>query len=131
MNFENKPSTDNKYVLDWIEECAALTNPDRIVWIDGSKEQIEALRAEGCRTGEMIKLNQVLLPNCYLHRTAVNDVARVEARTFICTRKKEDAGNINNWIEPEECYARLKKLYKNSMNGKTMYVIPYAMGQLG
>ncbi len=131
MKFENKPSTDNKYVLDWIEECAALTNPDRIVWIDGSQEQIEELRAEACRTGEMIKLNQELLPNCYLHRTAVNDVARVEARTFICTRRKEDAGNINNWIDPKECYARLKKLYKNSMKGKTMYVIPYAMGQLG
>ena len=131
MKFENKPLTDNKYILDWIEECAALTNPEKIVWIDGSDKQIEALRKEGCKTGEMIKLNQKLLPDCYLHRTAVNDVARVEARTFICTRKKEDAGNINNWIEPKECYARLKKLYKNSMTGKTMYVIPYAMGQLG
>ena len=131
MKFENKPLTENKYVLDWIEECAALTNPEKIVWIDGSDKQIEALRKEGCRTGEMIKLNQKLLPDCYLHRTAVNDVARVEARTFICTRKKEDAGNINNWIDPKECYARLKKLYKNSMTGKTMYVIPYAMGQLG
>ena len=80
--------TNNKYVLDWINEMADLVKPGNIVWIDGSKEQIEALRKEACETGEMIKLNQDLLPGCYLHRTAVNDVARVEDRTFICTRKK-------------------------------------------
>ena len=67
--------TNNKYVLSWIDEMAAMTKPDKIVWIDGSEEQAEALRAEACSTGEMIKLNQELLPNCYLHRTAVNDVA--------------------------------------------------------
>ncbi len=131
MKFENKALTENKYVLDWIEEMASLTNPDRIVWITAREDQLEALRKEACSTGELTKLNEELLPNCYLHRTAVNDVARVEARTFICTRKKEDAGNINNWIDPVECYARLTKLYKNSMVGRTMYVIPYAMGQLG
>lgn len=131
MKFENKPLTDNKYVLDWIEECAALTNPDKIVWITAEEDQLEELRKQACETKELYKLNEELLPNCYLHRTAVNDVARVEARTFICTRTKEDAGNINNWIEPQECYARLSKLYKNAMVGKTMYVIPYAMGQLG
>ncbi len=131
MKFENKQLTDNKYVLDWIEEMASLTNPDRIIWITGDEEQTEELRRQACETKELFKLNEELLPGCYLHRTAVNDVARVEARTFICTRKKEDAGNINNWIEPGECYARLTKLYKNSMAGRTMYVIPYAMGQLG
>jgi len=131
MKFENKPLTENKYVLDWIEKMAALTNPDKIVWITAEEDQLEELRKEACSTGELTKLNEELLPNCYLHRTAVNDVARVEARTFICTRKKEDAGNINNWIDPVECYARLTKLYKNSMVGRTMYVIPYAMGQLG
>ncbi len=131
MKFENKQLTDNKYVLDWIEEMASLTNPDRIIWITGDEEQTEELRRQACETKELFKLNEELLPGCYLHRTAVNDVARVEARTFICTRKKEDAGNINNWIEPGECYARLTKLYKNSMVGRTMYVIPYAMGQLG
>ena len=101
--------TNNKFVLDWISEMAAMTQPDKIVWIDGSDEQAEALRAEACSTGEMIKLNQELLPNCYLHRTAVNDVARVEGRTFICTSKKEDAGNINNWMDPKECYAKLSE----------------------
>ena len=123
--------TNNKYVLNWIDEMAAMTKPDKIVWIDGTEEQAEALRAEACSTGEIIKLNQELLPNCYLHRTAINDVARVEGRTFICTSKKEDAGNINNWMAPEECYAKLSKLYAGSMKGRTMYVIPYSMSIVG
>ena len=123
--------TQNKYVLSWIDEMAAMTQPDKIVWIDGSEEQANALRAEACSTGEMIKLNEELLPGCYLHRTAVNDVARVEGRTFICTSKKEDAGNINNWMDPKECYAKLSKLYKGAMKGRTMYVIPYSMGIVG
>ena len=110
---------------------AAMTQPDRIVWIDGSEEQINALRDEACASGEMIRLNQDLLPGCYLHRTAVNDVARVEGRTFICTPTKEEAGNINNWIEPKECYERLSKIYRGSMKGRTMYVIPYSMSIVG
>ncbi len=123
--------TNNKYVLSWIDEMAAMTQPDKIVWIDGSDEQAEALRAEACSTGELIKLNQELLPNCYLHRTAVNDVARVEGRTFICTPTQEEAGNINNWMDPNEMYAKLKKLYTGAMKGRTMYVIPYSMGVVG
>ena len=123
--------TNNKYVNSWIDEMAAMTQPDKIVLIDGSEEQAEALRAEACSTGEIIKLNQDLLPGCYLHRTAINDVARVENRTFICTSKKEDAGNINNWMDPKECYAKLSKLYAGSMKGKTMYVIPYSMSVVG
>ena len=123
--------TNNKKVLAWIDDMAKMTKPSKIVWIDGSDEQAEALRAEACSTGELIKLNQELLPNCYLHRTAINDVARVEGRTFICTSKKEDAGNINNWMDPKECYAKLSKLYDGSMEGKTMYVIPYSMGVVG
>ncbi len=123
--------TDNKHVLNWVNEMAELTQPDQIVWIDGSEEQAEKLRAEACSTGEMIKLNQDILPGCYLHRTAVNDVARVEGRTFICTTKKEDAGNINNWIAPAECYEKLRKLYRGSMKGRTMYVIPYSMSVVG
>ena len=121
----------NKHVLSWVEEMAALTCPDKIVWIDGSEEQAEALRAEACSTGEMIKLNEEKLPGCYLHHTAVNDVARVENRTFICTSKKEDAGTINNWMDPGECYEKLGKLYKGAMKGRTMYVIPYSMGIVG
>ena len=123
--------TNNKHVLGWIDEMAAMTQPDNIVWIDGSEEQRLALLDQAFETGEMIKLNQELLPNCYLHRTAINDVARVEHRTFICTSKKEDAGNINNWMDPQECYDKLSKLYKGSMKGQTMYVIPYSMGVVG
>ena len=121
----------NQYVNAWIREMADMTRPDKIVWIDGSDEQAEALRAEACSTGEMIKLNQELLPGCYLHRSAVNDVARVEGRTFICTPTKEEAGNINNWMDPAECYAKLSEIYKGSMAGRTMYVIPYSMGVPG
>ena len=123
--------TNNKYVLSWIDEMAAMTQPDKIVWIDGSEEQAEALRKEACSTGELIKLNEELLPNCYLHRTAVNDVARVEGRTFICTPTQEETGNINNWMDPNEMYAKLKKLYTGAMKGRTMYVIPYSMGVVG
>ena len=123
--------TTNKAVLDWIEEMTAITKPDQIVWIDGSEEQLEALRAEACSTGEMVKLNQELLPGCYYHRTAVNDVARVEARTFICTPTKEEAGPTNNWMDPAEMYAKLYKLYTGSMQGRTCYVLPYSMGPIG
>ena len=123
--------TNNKYVLSWIEEMAAITKPDKIVWIDGTEEQAEALRAEACSTGEMQKLNEELLPNCYLHRTAINDVARVEGRTYICTPTKEEAGNINNWMDPAEMYEKLYKLYTGAMQGRTMYVIPYSMGVVG
>ncbi|MBE6627366.1 MAG: phosphoenolpyruvate carboxykinase (GTP) [Ruminococcaceae bacterium] len=123
--------TNNKHVLDWIKEMSDLVQPEKIVWIDGSEEQTNALRAEACASGELEALNPEKYPNCYLHRTAINDVARVENRTFICTRKKEDAGTINNWMDPQECYATLSKLYKNSYKGKTMYVIPYSMGVVG
>ena len=123
--------TKSIHVTKWIDEMAAMTQPDKIVWIDGSEAQAEELRKEACSTGELIKLNEELLPNCYLHRTALNDVARVENRTFICTTKQEDAGNINNWMAPAECYAKLTKLFTGSMKGKTMYVIPYSMGIVG
>jgi len=123
--------TQNKTVLAWLEEMKAMTKPDEVIWIDGSEEQLEALRAEAVASGELIKLNDVKLPGCYYHRTAVNDVARVEARTFICTPTKEEAGPINNWMDPEEMYAKLKKLYTGSMTGRKMYVIPYSMGPVG
>ncbi|MBQ3229852.1 MAG: phosphoenolpyruvate carboxykinase, partial [Clostridia bacterium] len=123
--------TNNKKLNDWLDEMIALVNPKEVVLIDGSEEQAEQLRAEACATGEMFKLNQEKLPGCYLHRTAVNDVARVEGRTFICSRTKEDAGATNNWMDPQECYEKLGKLYKGSYTGRTMYVIPYSMGVVG
>ena len=123
--------TENKFVLNWLEEMKAMCQPDEVVWIDGSEDQLEALRAEAVSTGEMIKLNQEKLPGCYYHRTAENDVARVEDRTFICTPTQEEAGPINNWMAPDEMYAKLKALYTGSMKGRTMYVIPYSMGPVG
>ncbi len=124
-------TTNNKALLSWIDEMASLVCPDNIVWIDGSDEQRESLREQAVESGEMIELNQEKLPGCYLHRTAINDVARVENRTFICTKKKEDVGATNNWMESGECYEKLSKLFRGSMKGKTMYVIPYSMGVVG
>ena len=123
--------TKNAKLNAWLDEMIELCNPDNVVMIDGSDEQIEALRAEACANGEMFKLNQEKLPGCYLHRTAVNDVARVEGRTFICTPTKEEAGPTNNWMDPNEMYAKLLALYKNSYKGRTMYVIPYSMSVVG
>ena len=123
--------TNNKAVKAWLDEMVAMCEPEQVVWIDGSEAQLEALRAEAVATGELIKLNEEKLPGCYYHRTAVNDVARVEDRTFICTPTKEEAGPTNNWMDPAEMYAKLKKLYKGAMKGRTMYVIPYSMGPVG
>ena len=123
--------TTNKSVIDWIEDKIALVKPEKVVWIDGTQEQIDALRAEACSTGEMIKLNQDKLPGCYLHRTAVNDVARVEGRTFICTKTKAEAGPTNNWMDPDEAYKMLYDIARDSYKGRTMYVIPYSMGPVG
>lgn len=127
----NNKMTTNKSVLAWIEEMKNLLNPDKVVWIDGSEEQLEALRKEACETGEMIKLNEEKLPGCYLHRTRENDVARVEDRTFICCRDEKDAGPTNNWKDPQEAYQMLFDIARGSYKGRTMYVIPYSMGPVG
>lgn len=120
--------TDNKMAIAWLDEMKAMLNPDKVVWIDGSEEQLEALRKQSVEEGTMIPLNEEKLPGCYLHRTAPNDVARVEDRTFICAKTKEEAGPTNNWMDPKEMYAKLTKLFTNSMKGRTMYIIPFIMG---
>lgn len=120
--------TTNKKVLQFVDEAVALAKPDKVIWIDGSEAQLEALRKEAIASGEMIKLNDEKLPGCLYHRTKPNDVARVEGRTFICSRRKEDAGPTNNWMDPEEMYKKLKAIAKDSMIGRTMYVIPFSMG---
>lgn len=120
--------TTNKKVLQFVDEAVALAKPDKVVWIDGGEAQLEALRKEAIASGEMIKLNDEKLPGCLYHRTKPNDVARVEGRTFICSRRKEDAGPTNNWMDPEEMYKKLKAIAKDSMIGRTMYVIPFSMG---
>ena len=126
--------TENKAVLNWIDEIAAMTQPDKIVWIDGSEEQLEQLREQAVNEGILIKLNQEKLPGCYLHRTDPNDVARVEDRTLICCEKEEDAGPTNHWKDPKEMYEMLYGkggICDGAMKGRTMYVIPYSMSVVG
>ncbi|MBO5304856.1 MAG: phosphoenolpyruvate carboxykinase (GTP) [Clostridia bacterium] len=123
--------TNNQYVLDFVEKYRQLFQPDEVVWVDGSKEQHKLLASEGIATGEVIKLSNSLLPGCLYHRTAVNDVARVENRTFICTEREEDAGPTNNWMEKNEAYAKLDAIASGAMKGRTMYVIPFSMGKIG
>jgi len=118
-------------VLDFVEEMSALAEPDSVVWIDGDKAQLGALRAEACSTGELIELDQVKLPGCYYHRSAIDDVARVEDRTFICCEDEKDAGPTNNWMAPAEAYAMASDIFRGSMKGRVMYVIPFSMGPVG
>ena len=123
--------SSNRTLRTWIEEMAALCLPDKIVWIDGSNEQRDALRAEACRSGELIELNQEKLPGCYYHRTDPSDVARTEDKTFVCCRERRDAGPTNNWKAPEEAYLEAANFLRGSMRGRTMYVIPFSMGPVG
>ena len=123
--------TSNVTVNKWLEEMKELLTPDSVVWIDGTDEQREQLREEAVKLGELTKLNQDKLPGCYLHRTNPNDVARVEDRTFICAKTKENAGPTNNWCDPDEMYEKLYKIARGSYKGRTMYVIPYSMGPIG
>jgi phosphoenolpyruvate carboxykinase (GTP) len=123
--------TANSNVLKWVDEIISMTNPSNVVWIDGSEEQYEELRKEACSTGELKKLNEEIYPGCYYHRSQKDDVARMEDKTFICSRRKEDAGNTNNWKNPEEAYKLGREIFTDSMKGRTMYVIPYSMGPVG
>lgn len=123
--------TSNSNVLKWVDEIISMMNPSDVVWIDGSEELYEELRKEGCSTGELIKLNQEIYPGCYYHRSAKDDVARMEDKTYICTRKKEDAGYTNNWMSPDEAYKLGREIFTDSMKGRTMYIIPYSMGPVG
>jgi len=115
----------------WVADAAKMTRPDHVVWCDGSEKERDILTAEAVEAGILIPLNQEKRPGCYLHRSNPNDVARVEHLTFICTPTKEGAGPTNNWMAPEEGYAKLAKLFEGSMEGRTMYVIPYVMGPAG
>ena len=128
---EERAQKVNVALCTWVDEMAGLTKPDRVVWVDGSELERERLTAEALATGELIGLNQVKLPGCVLHRTAQNDVARVEHLTYICTSKREDAGPTNNWMSPADAYARLGAIFDGSMRGRTMYVVPYLMGVPG
>ncbi|MDD7351753.1 MAG: phosphoenolpyruvate carboxykinase (GTP) [Clostridia bacterium] len=123
--------TTNKQVLDFVNSRAKLVGAGKIVWITGEKEQYDQLTKEAIASGEMIELNQELLPGCLLHRTKENDVARVENRTFICSRDEKDCGPTNNWWNPTEAYAKLDSILEGAYKGNTMYVIPFSMGPVG
>ena len=125
------PLSENKHLLRWVEKMAELTQPASIHWVDGSEEERDALYAQMVETGTLIRLNQELWPGCYYARSDASDVARVEDRTFICSLSKDNAGPTNNWVNPYEMKSKLKELFKGSMRGRTMFVLPYSMGPVG
>jgi len=113
---------------NWVDEVSRLTRPDRVVWCDGSGAEAQRLDEQMLRDGNTLRLNPQTYPNCYLHRSNPNDVARTEQVTFICTREKSDAGPTNNWMSPEEAKQKVGPLFESAMKGRTMYVVPYIMG---
>ena len=124
-------STSNQELQSWVEEVSKMTKPDNIYWCNGSKEEYEEFIQKMLITGDLMQLNEETFPNCYLHRSDPSDVARVEHLTFICTENSDDAGPNNNWMDPKEAHEKLDHLFKNCMEGRTMYVIPYCMGPIG
>jgi len=123
--------TTNTELKNWVNECAKMCQPDKVVWVDGSMREKELLENQAVESGEMIRLDEKKLPGCFYHRTAVNDVARTEDLTFICTKKKEDAGPTNNWMAPQDAYKKAAEIFTGAMKGRTMYVIPFSMGPVG
>jgi phosphoenolpyruvate carboxykinase (GTP) len=123
--------TQNETLKQWVSEMVALTRPDNVTWCDGSEEERKRLTDYAVAQGILSPLNEEKHPGSFLHRSNVNDVARVEHLTFICTPNKDDAGPTNNWMAPAEAYAKLRGLFEGSMKGRTMYLVPYAMGPLG
>ncbi len=123
--------TREKNLIHWVNKMTRMCKPDEIVWIDGSDAQRERLEKEAIASGELIQLNQEKLPHCFLHRTAFDDVARTEHLTFICAKRKRDAGPTNNWMSPRMAYKKARAIFNDAMRGRTMYVLPFSMGPVG
>ncbi len=130
MTDATQAPTTNSHLTSWVNDMAKLCAPDKIVWCDGSESEKKRLTEQAVKMGVLIPLNPQKHPNSYLHRSSPTDVARVEHLTFICSRKKEDAGPTNNWMAPEDAYTKLRALFEGSMKGRTLYVVPYVMGPL-
>lgn len=124
----SQPLSKNSHLLRWVQKMADLTMPDSIHWVDGSQAEYDSLCAEMVEGGTFIKLNEDLWPGCFYARSDPNDVARVEDRTFVCSLSKDNAGPKNNWMDPFAMRKKLKGLFKGSMRGRTMYVLPFSMG---
>jgi phosphoenolpyruvate carboxykinase (GTP) len=131
MKSSTKPLSQNKGLIRWIEKMADLCTPHSIHWVNGSAEENKQLCAQLVKAGTFIKLNEELWPGCYYARSDSSDVARVEDRTFICSLSEFAAGPTNNWVNPFEMRKKLKRLFKGSMAGRTMYVLPFSMGPIG